>query len=324
MYSHIIVPLDGSEFSQTALPLALLLAEGRRAVVELVHVHEPAQATAGGHVLSPRLDDEERRVMHDRLTALAADTMRRTGLAVIPRFLDGDVLPELQRFVADSGADLVVMTSHGRGGLSRLWFGSVTEGLLRSAHVPILLVRPAHRQPPSGHFGRILVPLEHSRIAEEVLPHALALAELGKIEVLLVSVVDPTLAIGPTAVDLRLDSGPGEPLLESLARIAGERLATLAAVIQPRGITVKTEVITDAFPAQCILASAEKHGVDLIALTTHARGTVGRLFVGATADKIMRGAHCPVLVVHPHVAPPDASHNVARDAALERLASVHA
>jgi nucleotide-binding universal stress UspA family protein len=321
-----MVPLDGSDFSTRALPLAVALAQRALGVLELVHVHEAPQRTVGGHVLSPRLDDEERRIMRHGLTRLAADTIRASRVAVIPRFLEGEVVSTLEQHAYDSGAELIVMTTHGRGGVSRLLFGSVTENLVRDAHVPILLVRPEPAQvasPPEPHFRRILVPLEHSRVAEEILPHAVAFATPGKTELVLLSIVDLRLAIGPTAVDLRLDVGSRESLLDNVVRTAEQRLARLAAKLRTSGIAVKTEVVADAFPAQCILNRSQSYGVDLIAFTTHARRALGRLLLGAIADKIIRGAHCPTLVLHPHASPPGVEEKTPEGAELRNRTPAH-
>ena len=90
-------------------------------------------------------------------------------------------------------ADLIVMTSHGRTGLSRMWLGSVADGLIRHSRVPVLLLRPIDAAAPRpfahGLYKHILVPFDGSAASEEVLPAALALAKCGSARISLLRVV---------------------------------------------------------------------------------------------------------------------------------------
>lgn len=315
MYTHLMVPLDGSEASLEALPMAVALARRTNARIELVHVDDSPPRSAGGHLLSRRLDEDEEERARTQIAATAAATGRQNGLNVTTTFLSGDVVPVLRDHARTSASDLIVMTTHGRGGISRMWFGSVAGELLGEASVPVLLVRPGLQAAASRFaldFRRILVPLEHSRISEEILPHARALARPGSAELLLLTVIDPRLASSPSTLDLRSGVTPAESLLERFVATAEERLERLANRFRAQGITVRTEVTIDPSPAQRILGSAQTHGVDLIALVTHARHGAARLLLGATADKIIRGAYCPVLVARSHVAAPGESRGSGR------------
>lgn len=317
MYTHLMVPLDGSDASLEALPMAVAVARLANARIELVHVYDAPPRTAAGHVLSRRLDDDEQELVHAQIDGTATVTARQTGLNVTATFLSGDVVPVLRDHARASGSDLIVMTTHGRGGVSRMWFGSVAEGILGEASVPVLLVRPGLQSAASRStfdFRRILVPLEHSRISEEILPHARALATPGTTELVLLTVVDPRLASSASTVDLRLGATPEESLLDTLVATAEERLERLSRKFRAEGLMVRTEVTIDPAPAQCILRSAQTSAVELIALVTHARRGVERLLLGATADKITRGAYCPILVARPHVASPRESVGSARSA----------
>ena len=90
-----------------------------------------------------------------------------------------------------SHAQLVVLTTHGRGGFERAWLGSVADEMSRVSPVPILLVRPEPAKAP-GRFRRILVPLDGSPLAEAILDHAIRIARLEpEAEIVLLDVVQP-------------------------------------------------------------------------------------------------------------------------------------
>ena len=299
MASRIVVPLDGSDFGKRALPLALALASRNGAEVELVHVHERPLRAVGAPAFDTRLDAEERDRMHRELTALASELAGASNLSVIPRFLDGEVAPSLSDYIAKGEPRLVVMTTHGRGGLSRFWLGSVAEQLIREAPVPVLLLRSSAGQPavPSEPlFGRVLMPVDDLEMAAEMVPHVLSVATPGRTTVALVSVVDPRLALRATAIDVRPITEGREPLFESICRVTALQLEHFAAKLRDHDVAVTSDVLVDQSVAQSILSFAEAREVELIALSTHARSPLGRLALGGTADKVVRGATCPVLI----------------------------
>ncbi|MEW5918713.1 MAG: universal stress protein, partial [Gemmatimonadota bacterium] len=299
MQPRIVVPLDGSAFGKRALPLALALARRSGASIELVHVHEPPMVASGAPPFDARFDDEERARMRTELLALAKQLVMETGLAVTARFLNGEVVPSLRQYIASSDASLVVMMTHGRGGLSRIWLGSVADGLIRVSPAPVLLVRGGSEWPSELRepiFRRVLVPLDGSDMAVEILPHVLSLATPNETTLVLFSVIDPRLALQPTAVDVRFESQRIETLVESVRRVTEERLTRLADELRVNRVDVSLDVVVDAQPAQRILTDAEERQIDLIALATHSRRALGRFLIGGTADKVIRGAHVPVLV----------------------------
>ena len=302
MQTRIVVPLDGSPFSRRAVPLALALARRSDATVELVHVHERAPIAVGAPTFDTRLDDEERARMRTELTALATQLARETEIEVVARFLDGEVVPSLRRYLMTSDASLIVMMTHGRGGFSRFWLGSVSEKLIRDTSVPVLLPR-ANREWSSESreplFGHVLVPLDGSDVSEEILTHVLSLATPRETTLVLLSVVDPGLALRASAVDLRPGSYTDETLVESVRRTTAERLTRLAAELRANCVEVTSVALVDAHPAKCIVRYTEEHDIDLIALSTHGRGAFGRALLGATADKVIRGAQTSLLVCRP-------------------------
>lgn len=145
MLRRIIVPLDGSAFAETAIPAAAGLARGLRGHLELVMVHSPALSgpsptAALAQDARIRAYEEAYVIQKARSSAEAADG------PVASSVLDGPVAATLIDHVRARKADLVVMTTHGRNGLSRFFLGSVADRLVRELHCPILLLPPESPQ----------------------------------------------------------------------------------------------------------------------------------------------------------------------------------
>jgi nucleotide-binding universal stress UspA family protein len=305
MFRSLVVPLDGSAFGEHALPLALSLARRADATIELVHVHVPLAA-----LFTEQMANVES-TFDPRLRAQAQEYLDRTTkrlAAVAPikvesRLLDGPVVDAVQEHVLSTMAELVVMTTHGRGALSRWWLGSVADELVRRLPVPLLLVRP--------HAGevnfsvlmaprRVLVPLDGSVFAELMLDKAIALGEAAEADYTLLRIVQPfpTTGFDPSGLSV---GGTLSEALEQQRREAGDYLDRVARRLRERGLKVQADVVVADHPATAILEAAAQRGCDAIAVTTHARRGFARLMLGSVADKVIRAAPIPVLVYRPPV-----------------------
>ena len=188
-------------------------------------------------------------------------------------------------------ADLIVMTTHGRGPLSRFGLGSVADELIRRAPMPVLLVRPSEKAPgiiPEPVLDNILIPLDGSALAEQVLEPALELARLMEARCSLLRVVESRSSPG--------DGTPGGPPEKAQAEAYLEHVAGR---LREQGLQVRTRVVVARHAAEAILEEAEAQASNLIALATHGRGGLKRLLLGSVADKLVRGATSPVLVYRP-------------------------
>lgn len=293
MFRSLLVPLDGSPFGEHALPAALDLTRRGGARLQLVHVHTSAVPLAADTL--PSFDEKldlQRRI--DELDYLAdiAGRLRGAGAPdVSTALLEEPVVTAIHNHAVASGADLIVMTTHGRGALSRFWLGSVADTLVRRTTLPVLLIRPpavANSAPPPG-FRHIIIPLDGSPLAEQIIPCATAIGD-DTAHYLLLQAVGPghASANGPAPASAPHDH----------AAHARDYLARVAAPLQRFGLRVSTDVITGpAGPA--ILRYASCHPADLIALETHGRGGVMRLLLGSVAEQVLRGASCPVLLNRP-------------------------
>jgi nucleotide-binding universal stress UspA family protein len=208
----------------------------------------------------------------------------------------GPVVEALDLHVREAQADLLVMTTHGRGPLRRAWLGSVADGLLRRTPAPILALRPKEGEElalEEKEFRRILVTLDGSPESREILPLASTLAQVSGARLTLFRVIPPHYSLtSPFTSHTSHELGG----LETEEKAARDALEAEASALREEGLTVDVETVTGVSPAEGILDFAEKEGVDLVAMATHGRGGVARLVLGSIADKVIRGGNVPVLL----------------------------
>lgn len=302
MIRKVLIPLDGSAFSEQALPLGVDLARRAGAAVVLVRVHQPFFAVvpyAGTIPIDARWEEQLREQEREELARTAEALEVRADVATEFHLLDGPIAEAIERFAQEHGVDLVVMTTHGRSGLSRAWLGSVADALVRRTTAPVLLVRPseseAERVRPAP-FRRILVPLDGSRRAEAVLPHAQALARLMDGELVLLRVVLPRAELGHAALDPAL---PLESLEQEARDEAMAYLREIARRIGEEGTPAVVRVVHSRQVALAILDQVGALDADAIAMATRGRGGFTRLVLGSTADKVLRATSVPLLLIRP-------------------------
>ncbi|HEX5830908.1 MAG TPA: universal stress protein [Gemmatimonadaceae bacterium] len=300
MLKLIVVPLDGSGFGEQAIPTAIRLAERERAEVELVHVHEtlPPYLVQGASPLDPRLDEDLSKERGSYLHTIAEELRRSTSASVRTPVLEGAATAAvLAEYIARRQADLVVMATHGHGGLSRLWLGSVSSELVRHSSAPVLLIRPTEggsRTQPAPPFQRVLIPLDGSPASEEAIDHAMAVAAEPDVEFLLLHVIIP---IGYIAEPADVAFVHERELEAAAATYLGE----VADRIRARGYPADIRVLNQPQPVRAILECADESGAELIAMETHGRSGVTRLVMGSVADKVVRASRLPVLLHQPRV-----------------------
>ena len=143
MYRSILVPLDGSAAAEEALPMALSLARRFAAALTIIHVHVPIWGVYGeGGLYDPLIDREIRDGMQAYLNGVVKRISTGTDISLSSAVLEGLVPGAIKRHATESGVDLVVMTTQGRGPVARFWLGSVADRLVRQSTIPILFVRP--------------------------------------------------------------------------------------------------------------------------------------------------------------------------------------
>jgi nucleotide-binding universal stress UspA family protein len=292
MYRQLMVPLDGSHFAESALPVAFGLARRAGAGIHLVTVQEPVPSFSY---------DEWENAAEEWTEHYLSNVVARAGEVaggLTTHLRTGRVVEALEEEAHERGADLVVMATHGRGLLSRAWLGSVASSFIHHTERPVLLVRPEPDGPGDTAvertFSRVLIPLDGTELSESVLDHAVALGELFGATYHLVRVVvrplDLTSPYLPTTVQVN------HQVVVDAREAAQRYLETHAERLGSGGRIVTTAVEESAQPGQGILTQAEEAGCDLIAMATHGRTGLTRALLGSTADKVLRAAHVPLLI----------------------------
>lgn len=302
MLKSLLVPLDGSEFSERTLPLAQNLAKATGAALHLAHVHVPHPPD---HFLSNTqfhyegLDLEEYEAHHREQEQAYLDEVQARVAKDTPvdaALLEGHVAEEIARHAEAVKADLVLITTHGHTGVSRMWLGSVADALIRCTSLPLLVVHPAfgsHLPAEVRTFRHIMVPLDGSELSASILGPAADLALASKAKLTLVHVVSSSAVLG-TRIFPVLPDDIG-PAMEK----AREYLEGKAAELRARGLTVDTHVEEHESPGRAIAAVADKLDADVIALATHGYGGLKRALLGSVADKVLRSSPLPLLAQRP-------------------------
>jgi nucleotide-binding universal stress UspA family protein len=278
--------------------------------VEVVHVLSPLAAAYAEvpFFFDNDLGEEIKDRQMGYLEGLGMRLKSHSPVPVTARLLEGEIVTTLTDHAVRSGADLVVMTTHARGPLGRFWLGSVADELIRRLPVPLLLVRP-HEGPPdfTSHpqLRHLLVPLDGTPLAEQILEPALALGRLMEADYTLLRVIRPVLpghytpeggSLGERARDLLSKT---QALHKQLRQEARSYLERVAERLADEGFRVETRVAVEEQPGVAILHEARPPAIDAVALETHGRRGLSRLVLGSVADKVIRGATVPVLVHRP-------------------------
>lgn len=294
MYRSILVPLDGSVLAERALTVALPLAERHGATLTLVSVHEPVLPvvpSTGAALYDTTVDTQQRARLERHLARVAARVRARGTVSCETVFREGRVVDALLDVIRARRVELTLLCTHGRGGFQRMWIGSVADGLVRTTPTPVLLVRggraPAMRV-PGGTLGRcVVVPLDGSTRGEAAVDAVARLLEgLPEAVMVLAHVVHPTVM----AVAMRSERRPDAEFAQAYLEPIAERL-------RGTGREVRVVLRTDANVARAILDVVEAEEADLVALSPQGLHGLRRAVVGSVADKLIRTAPVPVLVV---------------------------
>lgn len=310
MLPTILVPLDGSTLAERAVPVAAALARATGWRLRLI-----AAVRVTG---LPGFDMTEA-----QLTEMtAAETYLQTqaqelagqGLVAERSAIFAPAAKAILEEAALLGAGLIVMATHGRGGLGRLIAGSTAREVLAKSPIPVLLVRAWHAQRAVERLdrgARIVVPLDGSAEAEGILPTAERLAAALRGELVLVQAIAPTdTALTPDGMAVALFH---EDTTERLA-FARDYLDHLAGRLGAKECPVSREARVGV-PAATIDAIAREHGAALIVMATHGRTGVDRLLLGSVAEAVVREGSTPVLLVRAGMPIPAAGKEHAQSAA---------
>jgi len=261
----ILVSLDGSPASEAVFPAIMPLVRAYSPEVAVLYVFE----------------DPEASFMPPARIAKACSALRATNVNAYLELREGRPAEEIVRAAREKKADLIAISTHGRGGAVRLLAGSVAEEVMRHADVPVLVTKPSTAV---HEFKRIVVTLDGSERSESILPDVERLARKLGAPVDLVRVAPPTYASGMGEAPIMLPPPDPMPYLGAFA------LRLEAAGLQVRPVALEGQ------PADAILQYLEEQRASLVCMATHGRSGLARILLGSVAEEIVRKAPCPVLL----------------------------
>ncbi len=304
MHKVIMAPTDGSENEKAAISVAVKLAQRFDAELHLVRSEAPPlviETVPRPPVLT--ITDQtlmdERAARLRKLEAFGSECRALGNIRVVTALEDGPVTSTLGDYATRHNVDLIVMSSHSRGGIKRVTLGSVTDYLIRNTNIPVLVVRPDSLPgaTPENIFSRIVVPLDDSELAEQILPEVAALASRFDSKVSLLHVLTPVTYSQKEIMQ------PGLPWWDADIATADSYLNGAASSLTDQGLTVNRDVVLSDDIVTAILDYAVRTRADVIALATHGRGGVIRLVFGTVADAVTRTSPTSLLVFHPKNSP---------------------
>ncbi|MDA0733401.1 MAG: universal stress protein [Chloroflexi bacterium] len=303
MYSQMLVPLDGSEFSERVLPYARLLAKGLGCPIELLRVMDPVveNRADSAHGLYPhRVAESEKSHLEDYLNEQSR-TLRAEGLKVSTAVHEGNPASEIISEAETHENGLIAMATHGRSGITRWLMGSVANKVLQGSSAPLLLVRSGQQSGVDEELilKTVIVPLDRSPMAEQALSHAAALAKALNLRVALVWVF-PMIEGHYTDIGYGGTTYGVAPFGEISREVETEARKYFVGVqedLQNQGISDVEVHLLWGHAAGSIVDLARDTPNSLVVLTTHGFSGPSRWIMGSVADQIVRQAGEPVLLI---------------------------
>lgn len=296
MFTHFLVPLDGSRLAEAILPAARFFAQKLRARVTFLHVVEPSPpATIHGQAHLMNHADAQA-----YLQTLAAQ-FAGDGIPAdfhVDSISSGDVARGIFLHVDELRADLVLLADHGRSGVRGALLGSIAQQVLHSGRAPVLLVKASAGQAIAPFAcDKILVPLDGQEIYENSLNVAAEMAQACGAALRLITVV-------PTPGTLSAERSPGAMMLPSSTRAvlevsaisAAKYLDEKAAALNARGIRASAQVERGE-PSAKIVEARAKCAAALVVMATHGRAGVDAFWSGSVAPRVVDKVSVPVLLL---------------------------
>lgn len=298
MYKKILVPLDGSKVAETILPYVRSIADDLKSYVELLGVTEPVLAGVHDYVQTNyhmSVEDVLLKQTEDGLKAASAYLSGTPG-KVTTKIVNGIASEKIVEEAAMEPLTLIAMASHGRSGIGRWAMGSVADKVLHTTTSPMLIVKGSEEKfaPASVQFRSAIIPLDGSKVAEQALGTATALASAMKLKVILARVTPPAASYYQYA---ELPAINFVQFAEQVDKDAMTYLDTVEQKLKTDGIGQVDKLLLHGNPAGAIIDEAKKMSDSLVIMTTHGASGVKRALLGSVADKVVTESDRPVLLI---------------------------
>lgn len=299
MFKRILVPLDGSELSERALPPALKIGELEGSLVMLMRVPVaevsmvPEVAGFGSYSLR-NLTEAVEAARHEAKEYVMRLSLASTrgNVEVEGLTVEGDAADAILTTAHEKHADLIVMSTHGYSGLTRWVMGSVTERVIAHAPCPVLVIRA------DKPVTRMLIPLDGSELAERAMLPGLEIASAFGAEVEFFRAVLPVPMENINELE-KAERGLGTQLQDSWLDSAADYLKLQVDIAARRGVKAKAVVRTGP-AASTLLDYADAMEIDAVAMATHGRTGLQKWLYGSVTEKVLRAGHThAMLIVRP-------------------------
>jgi len=294
LYERILVPLDGSESAQLALPYAEKLAGRLGSRITFIYVIESADDK---QYQMHQLDLQK--IVEATKSGIEVYLDERGGkeVKVDAVILTGNPAEEIVNYSDKENIGLIVMSTHGRSGIKRWAMGSVADKVLRATAKPLALIRGRRAEPGAsekGMLNKILATLDGSKQSEAVIPYVEELASKLKTEVIVLQVVAPDYHIYTAG-------GPeygvySEQQIDSARAFARDYLERIVASLKEKGIAAMSHVMSGTATDE-IIKFADASDIGLVAMITHGRSGVSRWALGSVAERVLRAGNAPLLLI---------------------------
>lgn len=292
----ILVPLDGSEVAERAVPFAATLARALGAQLILLTVWEGNERDLGETFPSIATELSEKA---DEYYSAYLDGVRGRlgeGLRIETKVISATAAAGILKTADESRARAIVIATHGRSGISRWMHGSTAGRVLKESHVPVVAVGPhvLERPPADAALDHLMLTLDGSELSEEAIPPARSLAQKLGAKISLVRAMSWAVQAYPATLP---DAGVSD--------VDAEMETSAKAYLRKQEEQIKP-LDVDAFVVRGPIADAlidfiEQQHIDLVIMTTHARSGLPRAFLGSTAERVIQG-DAPVLLIPPAAA----------------------
>ena len=316
MFDHILVPLDGSSLAECVLPHVVAIARALGARVTLLQVLERPKSNQGStqfvDPLSWYMGAAEARTYLDGLST----RLREAGLQVECSFLQGQAAGRIIEFAQNHAVDLIVLSSHGRSGLSGWNVSSIVLKIILRSYLSVMIVRAYQPQPhdlTGLRYRRLLVPLDCSQRAECVLSLATGLARFYEAELLVVHVVNrPQM---PRWAPLTSEESELVHKIVECNRLEATRYLKQ---LQPSlDVSVRTHLAISDHAAETLHDLVEQADVDLVVLSAHGYSGGAKWPYGSMVVNFIGYGATPLLIVQ-DLSPEEVERTRAEISARER------
>ena len=296
MFSHILVPLDGSSLAECILPHVLAIAPVTGARVTLIHVLEHADSRNGSSPIDPvgwHMQKQELLVYLERMV----EHLQKSGLEADHILVEGKSAENIIEFAHANNVDLIALSTHGRTGLSGWNVSSVVQKVLLRSYRSILLARAYASSPTEDiKYKRLFIGSDGSARAEVILPIAISLAQFHNSEVVIGTVIQRPQIIQrlpPSEKEAKLVNQLTDRNQKTVVHYH-EQISTQFAL---KGLNIKTAVAVADHAIGTLHDMVEETNADMVMLVAHGNSGERRWPYGSIATSFISHGTTPLLIM---------------------------